>query len=185
MNGLREVAATIDADERTLRRAVSRGAVRCRHPTARRLVVPEDEREYLETHWKLLSHLQNLLRTEPKVRLAVLYGSSARGDDTDESDVDVMVALRDEKPGDSVRLASRLQGALGTNVDVASLSRVESESPLLLLQVLNEGRVLVDRDGLWNDLRAKRDAIRQRARRAHRKQRARTVAALNDWFSKA
>jgi hypothetical protein len=45
--------------------------------------------------------------------------------------------------------------------------------------------VLADRDGLWNGLKAKRDAIRQRARRAHRKQRARTVAALNDWFSKA
>lgn len=185
MDGLREVAATINADERTLRRAASRGAVKCRHQASRRLVVPDDEREYLETHWQLLSELQALLRTEPNVRLAVLYGSSARGDDTEESDVDVMVALRDERPGDSVRIAARLQSALGTNVDVASLSRVESRSPLLLLQTLNEGRVLTDRDGLWADLNAKRDAIRQRARRAHRKQRARTAAALNDWFCSA
>jgi predicted nucleotidyltransferase len=144
--------------------------------------VSDDERAYLESHWPLLSDLQSTLRTEPSVRLAVLYGSSARGDDTEESDVDVMVALRDEKPGDTVRLASRLQRALGAHVDVASLSRVERQSPLLLLQVLNEGRVIADRDTMWSDLKSRRDAIRQRAKRARRKQRERTAAALSGWL---
>ena len=182
VNGLREVAATINADERTLRRAASRGAIKCRRPNEYRVVVSDDEREYLESHWPLLSDLQSTLRTEPSVRLAVLYGSSARGDDTEESDVDVMVALRDEKPGDTVRLASRLRRALGARVDVASLSRVERQSPLLLLQVLNEGRVIADRDTMWSDLKSRRDAIRQRAKRARRKQRERTAAALSEWL---
>jgi predicted nucleotidyltransferase len=182
VNGLREVAATINVDERTLRRAASRGAIKCRRPSEHRVVVPDDEREYLESHWPLLSDLQSTLRTEPSVRLAVLYGSSARGDDTEESDVDVMVVLRDEKPGDTVRLASRLRRTLGAHVDVASLSRVERQSPLLLLQVLNEGRVIADRDTMWSDLKSRRDAIRQRAKRARRKQRERTAAALSGWL---
>lgn len=183
MNGLREVAATIDADERTLRRAASRGAVRCEPLVERRrVVVPDDERDYLKAHWPLLSALQRTFRTEPSVRLAVLYGSSARGDDTEESDVDILVVLRDEQPADTLRLATRLRRELGRPVDVASLSRVKQQSPLLLLQVLTDGRVIVDRDGLWTDLKSRRDAIRQRTRRARRRQRERTAAVLRDWL---
>lgn len=144
------------------------------------MVVPDDERDYLKAHWPLLSSLQSGFRTEPRVRLAVLYGSWARGDDTQESDVDILVALRDERPADTVRLATRLRRELGTHIDIASLSRVERQSPLLLLQILNEGRVIIDRDGLWSDLTSRRDATRQRARRARCKQRERTAVVLRD-----
>jgi len=62
----------------------------------------------------MLAALRQALRTERRVRLAVLYGSAARGDD--------------------------------------------------------EGRVLIDRDGAWSQLRERRRAIRARAQRAYRRQ---------------
>lgn len=174
---------TLDADERTLRRAVARGAVRGERVSGRRLAVSDEERDYLAAHWGLLSDLQRALRTEPNVRLAVLYGSSARGDDVEGSDVDLLVSFRDRDPGDGLRLATRLGRTLGRQVDVASLAGVERRSPLLLLQVLNEGRVLVDRDGIWEELRSRRGAIRQRSRRARRRQRERAARALSSWLA--
>jgi hypothetical protein len=44
-------------------------------------------------------------------------------------------------------LAGRLGRVTGRNVDIAQLDRVEATAPLLLDRVLDEGRVLVDRDG--------------------------------------
>ena len=47
--------------------------------------------------WSLLSALRRALRTEPNVRLAVVYGSFARGDDVSDSDLDLLVSLREDQ----------------------------------------------------------------------------------------
>lgn len=181
MQRLCKVAATIGADERTLRRAVARGAV---HGTraGRGIAISDEEREYLAGHWRVIGDLQRALRTEPNVALAVLYGSVARGEDVEGSDVDLLVSFHHEENADTVRLASALRSRLGRDIDVASLRRVERRSPLLLLQILNEGRVIADRAGQWDELQARRGAVRQRARRAQRKQRDRTATAIGDWL---
>jgi hypothetical protein len=62
------------------------------------------------------------------------------------------------------RLAARLEEAIGRRVQVVSLGAAEAE-PLLLADVLREGRVLVDRDGEWGRLRRREAAIRQAAAR--------------------
>ena len=160
------LAAELCADERTLRRAVSRGAVRCRRDGPRRLTLADGERLYLRIHWPLLSDLSGALRTESNVRLAVLYGSVARGDDRPGSDIDVLVELREDTGRAALGLADRLERALGHAVDVARLPLVREAAPLLLLQALDEGRVLVDRDDRWMALRAEREAIEFVAARA-------------------
>jgi predicted nucleotidyltransferase len=105
------------------------------------------------------------------VRFAVLYGSMARGDADAGSDLDLLVALRDEDdPWATVHLARRLADAVAREVDIARLDRIEATAPLLLERVLDEGRVIVDRDGLWSDLRQRRRAIRARAQRSYRRQ---------------
>ncbi len=43
----------------------------------------------------MIALLRSALRTEHNVRFALLFGSSALGTDTPNSDVDVLVALRD------------------------------------------------------------------------------------------
>lgn len=162
---LPRIARELGADERTLRRAADRGTLRCSRPSPRRLDVDPREREYLRGHWGLLSALSRALRTEPNVGLAVLYGSTARGDSGAGSDVDLLVRLRDDLPGASADLAVRLEQALGRDVDIARLDRAREGSPLLVLQALDEGRVIVDRDGEWPGLLATRAQLARAARR--------------------
>jgi predicted nucleotidyltransferase len=159
------IAVELGADERTLRRATARGAVRCRRPGARQLELLPGELDYLRAHWRLLHMLTAALRTEPNVALAALYGSAARGDDHDRSDIDLLVAFRNDAPGAVSALAPRLERALECQVDVARLSRVRDEAPLLLLQALDEGRVLVDRDGAWPQMLGARRATARAAQR--------------------
>lgn len=178
---IQELAVDLGVEERTLRRAVSQGALRGRRPRPRRLRLAPGEREYLRGHWPLLSGLRRALRTERRVRLAVLYGSVARGDEDAGSDLDLMVSLAgDRRATAGFEIAARLEGLAGRSVDVARLERVESESPLLLERILDEGRVLVDRDGRWRELCESRRAIRARARRAYLRQMADAARAIEE-----
>jgi predicted nucleotidyltransferase len=88
----------------------------------------------------------------------------ARGDDTADSDFDVLIAFKNEKTT-AASLGARLSDAVGTHTDVAILSIVRKESPFLLLQALDEGRVLVDRESMWSRLKAQRETIARAARR--------------------
>lgn len=168
MGPIQELARDLGAEERTLRRAVSQGTLRARRLGPRRLRLEAGEREYLRVHWQLLADLRRALRVERGVRLAVLYGSLARGDEDAGSDLDLLVS----STGGIAGLRLRLQDVTGRRLDVARLDRVEADAPLLLDRVLDEGRVLVDRDCQWPQMREHRRAIRARARRSHRRQMA-------------
>lgn len=172
------VAFELGADERTLRRAVERGTVRCERPTPRSSSFASGEIAYLRAHWGLLGSLLRALRTEPNVRLAVLYGSAARGTDRPDSDIDVLVDLRDEEKGSASALARRLEGHVGRHVDVARLPVVRKGAPFLLLQALDEGRVLVDREEAWMAVREARDTIARAARRQNARERAEAIRSL-------
>jgi predicted nucleotidyltransferase len=166
--GLTDLAHELGADERTLRRAVTDGTVRCERLGPRKRRVSDEERLYIVDHWPLLAKLRRALRTEPNVRLAVVYGSIARGDDTPDSDLDLLVSLGEDRPDAAVKLAVRLEHTLGRDVDVARLNRVKDSSPLLLLQALDEGRVVLDRDLQWEQLRTQRADIGRQSRHAYR-----------------
>ncbi len=170
MGAIQQLAGDLNADERTLRRAVAQGTVRCHRPGPRRVRLSPGEAEYLHDHWGLLSCLKRALRTERDVRLAVLYGSIARGDADGGSDLDLLVALSGDDPLVATRLARRLGTCAGREIDVAHLNRIEPNAPLLLARVLDEGRVIVDRDELWPNLLSRRRAIRARAQRSYRRQ---------------
>lgn len=175
------IAAQLGADERTLRRAAQRGALRARRSGPRSLELAPGELAYLRSHWNLLSTLTRAFRTEPNVRMAVLYGSRARGDEHRGSDIDLLVDFRDDRAASTSALALRLGEAAGAPVDVARLSRVRGEAPLLFLQALDEGRVLVDREGRWHELLQTRETVARAARRQmsrERRQAANSLAQL-------
>lgn len=88
-----------------------------------------------------LERLRATLERSRAVRLAYLFGSAARGDDRDGSDVDVAALLDDPSARDC--LHERLELAAGREVDLVLLDRAP---PLLLAQILREGAVLVSRD---------------------------------------
>jgi predicted nucleotidyltransferase len=112
--------------------------------------------------------------------LAVLYGSLARGDEDEGSDLDLLVSFAEDHLSAGPELARRLQPVSERRVDIARLERVEVQAPLLLERVLEEGRVLIDRDRLWEKLRAHAPTIRARALRAHRNQMADTATAIKE-----
>jgi predicted nucleotidyltransferase len=180
MGALQELATELGAQERTLRRAVAQGTLRADRTGPRRLALQDGERNYLQAHWPLLSNLRRALRTEQRVRLAVLYGSIARGDEDGDSDLDLLVSFADDRPFSLYPLALRLRTVCERNVDLARLERIEASAPLLLDRVLDEGRVLIDRDSQWRALRERGPKIRAQALRAHRKYMAETARTIQD-----
>jgi predicted nucleotidyltransferase len=92
----------------------------------------------------------------------VLIGSAARGELTEDSDVDLLVQLEDGGWRARDRLRERLRAAVDRPVDLLSIEAAEAD-PLLLRDVLEEGRVLVDRAGHVATLRDREADIRARA----------------------
>ncbi|HST56102.1 MAG TPA: nucleotidyltransferase domain-containing protein [Solirubrobacteraceae bacterium] len=157
-------AETLGCSERTLRRYINDGLLHGRSIASRPLELPAAEERYLRSHWTLLSKLRRALRTERDVRLAVLFGSTAIGEDNPVSDVDLLIAHRRTDSSTQAALALRLRRALGKPVDIVQLEHAEA-APSLLADVLQEGRVLIDRDGLWDVLGERRQLILAAAER--------------------
>lgn len=160
-------AESLGCSERTLRRYVNDGLLRGRRVARRRLELSCAEEDYLGRHWELLSRLRTALRTERAVRLAVLFGSTAVGDDDHSSDVDLLVVHSNPAPRALAGVKLRLRRALDRPVDVVGLEQAET-MPTLLADVLREGRVLIDRDGLWEALRERRREVFAAAAREER-----------------
>ena len=175
MPPLQELAAEIGAPERTLRRAVEARTLRARRPTPRTLILDDAEREYVRRSWGLLQTLREVLRTEPNVKFAVLFGSTARGDAGPGSDVDLLVAWKDQSRARAGALLAKLEDATERRVDLIAWEQAK-RSPLLMDQLLREGRVIVDRGYVWPRLLAKENTIIARARR-HERQLAREAGA--------
>jgi predicted nucleotidyltransferase len=182
MSQLGALAEDLGVDERTLRRAAGQGTLRAERLSPRKLTVAPGEAAYLRRRWPLLAALRGALRTEPNVAFALLFGSAARGDDDADSDLDLIVALRDPSLDGMVELQDRLERRLGGEVDVLSVEAALSND-LLISMAVEEGRVLVDRINLWPDLRSELAALRRRADRTSKRERQRTLAAIDEFLS--
>jgi predicted nucleotidyltransferase len=167
MDSLRRVAAELAIPERTLRRAASEGLVRGQRISPRRFQITFREEAYLRGHWELLRGLRAALRTEPNVRLALLFGSTATGSDHEHSDVDLLVVMHDPGVGRLAELGQRLGRRMGREVQLVRLSEAQT-SPVLMVDIIDHGRVLVDRDDLWSGMVAAAPRWRRRARKVER-----------------
>jgi predicted nucleotidyltransferase len=159
---LAETAEKLQCDERTLRRYAGEGLLRGEHRSRQELRLPYSEERYLLQHWALLSGLRRALRTEHSVRLAVLFGSAATGEDRPDSDVDLLI---DHATGDLEQVAElrrRLRERLGKSIHLVLLEDAE-QSPSLLADVLLEGRVIVDRGDAWRHLDRQRERVLRKA----------------------
>jgi uncharacterized protein len=150
---LRSLARLLDVPERTLRRAATEGMVHGRRVSERRYETTLREEMYLREHWPLLRTLRAALRTEPNVRLAVLFGSIATGRESEQSDLDLLVVLGDQTADAVAALSQRLSDRTGREVQLVRLQEAE-RSPALMADALAQGRVLVDRDVAWPTLKA-------------------------------
>jgi predicted nucleotidyltransferase len=166
VTALSQLANELDTTDRTLRRAVQEGLVRGYRVSPRKLEMPISERTYLRENWPVLRELREALRTEPSVRAAILFGSYARGEQHEASDIDILV---DRQPGPGLReVARRLSARLGRPTQLIALADAE-KAPLLLAEVLRDGRVLVDRDEVRDRLGNAKATIERRAVRERRR----------------
>lgn len=175
MSELTPLSREVGVSERTLRRAINQGTLRGSRPSSRKVCLPLAERRYVRRSWATLASVRSALRTERNVRLAVLFGSTARGTDKRDSDLDVLVHLCDSRLERVVDLSLKLTRLTGRSADIVRLADAERE-PSLLLDIVTHGRVLVDRDGLWSTLLAGESRLR---RKTHRLATARVDAALD------
>ena len=88
-----------------------------------------------------------LERTDPELLAVYLYGSTSRGEHTDESDVDLGLLYREEptRTLDSPprRLEGRLELALRRTVQVVVMN---SAPPDLVHRIMRDGILCLDRD---------------------------------------
>ncbi len=164
---LQELAHSLHVNERTLRRAWALGTIHGERITPYKLRVPVDERVYLRRHWSTISGLRAALRTEPNVSLAILFGSVARGDDDERSDVDLLVGFHEPGLGKGVALATRLRKHIDVSLDVILLEDALCRASFMV-EVLRDGRVLVDRDRRWLKMQARTDDFEAQAREDRR-----------------
>jgi predicted nucleotidyltransferase len=178
MTQLDRLADDLAVSGRSLRRAANLGLIRAERPRARKLVLPLREEDYVRNYWPTLSMLRQLFRTQHNVRLAVLFGSVARGDAGAGSDLDLFVALRDDNYRRRFELRELIRDAVGRQVDLLSWDGAAGDAALLY-DVLREGRVLLDRDDHWAQLGRKREQVRKAAARETRQLLADETAALD------
>jgi len=96
--------------------------------------------------------LVDALQSWSGARLAVLFGSAARGKPAPGSDLDVGVLL-DPGGKSAAALEVALARATGRRVDVV---RLEAAPPLLRFEIARDGRVLLERAPYaWADFRAR------------------------------
>lgn len=161
---LARTAQTLDCSERTLRRYINDGLLRGRELDRYHFELSAQEERYALEHWDLLHGLRVALRTERDVRLAVLFGSTSTGEDDQDSDVDLLVVCRQQSELALWALRRRLVGALERRVHLVRLEDAQ-RSASLLADILSEGRVVIDRDGCWPELRATQERVLEMAAR--------------------
>lgn len=176
---LSETAAALHCDERTLRRYASLGLLRAERGKRQELRLPHGEEAYLRRHWELLNGLREALRTEPSVRLAVLFGSVATGEDLPESDVDLLVEHSTGNLEQIVELQRRLSARTGRPIHIVSLDDAKHSSPLLA-DVLHDGRVVVDRHVAWRRLQGEQRRVQREAAMEEEATRAGAQRAIED-----
>lgn len=155
MSATLELAQELDVSDRTLRRAVSRELLRGERRSANKLEISARERAYVRAHWVLLQTLVAALRTEPGVETAVLFGSIAKGTDRADSDVDLAVKLRRQARASVPALERRVASVVGRPVHIVLLEDGLADGRFAL-EIIDHGRPLTDRGGVWASLRRRR-----------------------------
>lgn len=87
--------------------------------------------------------VKEILAACPEVRLAVLFGSTARGQTWAESDVDIGILLDGDHPLTLWHLTGALSSALRRDVDLVDLGKAP---PLLRFEITRDGKLIYERD---------------------------------------
>jgi predicted nucleotidyltransferase len=100
-----------------------------------------------------LDALREALEALPAIRLAVLFGSAARGEVAGRSDVDLGVRLDPDSAVDRGEVIAAAAHATRRDIDLVDL---DASPPLLRFQIARDGVLLVERaPHLWSRFKAR------------------------------
>jgi predicted nucleotidyltransferase len=100
-----------------------------------------------------LRPLGEALAAQPAVRLAVVFGSAARGRAAPGGDLDLAVRLAPDTVESRRAVASAAGRAIGREIDLVEL---DGAPPLLRFEIARDGRVVVEREpGSWTRFKAR------------------------------
>jgi uncharacterized protein len=101
----------------------------------------------------MLERLSRTAASFPQVRLAVLFGSTARGKAGPQSDIDLGILLEPYSPELRFKVEAELGRAARKGVDIVLL---DEAPPLLRFEITRDGVLLFEREeGLWTAFKAK------------------------------
>jgi predicted nucleotidyltransferase len=101
----------------------------------------------------LLESLRQRAATLSEVRLAVLFGSVARGKATRRSDVDLGISVEPDTSAVRRKVQAELERAACRSLDVVFL---DGAPPLLRFEISKDGVLLFQKEGhLWTDFKAR------------------------------
>lgn len=101
----------------------------------------------------LLDRLRERAASLPEVRLAVVFGSTARGQARKDSDVDLGLLLGPVSRRERLHVEAELARAAGREVDFIDL---DEAPPLLRFEITRDGIVILEREeGLWTRFKVK------------------------------
>jgi len=101
----------------------------------------------------LLDRLRERAASLPEVKLAVLFGSTARGKARKDSDVDLGLLLEPVSRRERLHVEAELARAAGREVDLVYLNEAP---PLLRFEIARDGILLLEREeGLWTRCKVK------------------------------
>ncbi|HOW51022.1 MAG TPA: nucleotidyltransferase domain-containing protein [bacterium] len=110
------------------------------------------------TETEMTAAITACLEARPDVRLAILFGSAARGKLHKRSDIDIAVALDDNTPEKREALREELAALTHREVDLLDLPGLHG---FILKEVLTQGTVVVKRDSPLYELLIKRMLIEE------------------------
>lgn len=103
------------------------------------LAMTQQERE------KLINKLKKILSKQP-VKLAYLYGSYARGQETPKSDIDIAVVMAEKAKTADYEIAAGLQKAIGKSLPEIEVREIKpTTEPVFLRSVLKDRITLLAR----------------------------------------
>lgn len=101
----------------------------------------------------ILQRLRDVVAAFPAVRLAVAFGSVARGDDNAQSDADIALLLEPDTRPLRIEIEAELGRAAGREVDLIFL---DTAPPLLRFEIASDGVLLAARHrNDWVDFRTR------------------------------
>lgn len=102
---------------------------------------------------QLLGKLRDQADVWPELKLAVLFGSTARGEERPGSDVDLGLLLEPYNPSLRFEAEAQMGRAAGRPVHVVLL---DEAPPLLRFEIARDGVLLLEREeGLWTRFKVK------------------------------